>query len=101
MCFLRATSGSSVVLWSIGCSGNDVGDMLSEMSLVLSVVVVGCRTGPDYCNDGVMDISVVVDINVVDGIGTMSWCLGLGTDRGPMVKCVGMDVMSLQTYMWW
>ena len=42
VCFLRATLGSSIVLWSIGCSGNDVSDMLSGMLLMLSVVVVRC-----------------------------------------------------------
>ena len=78
MCFLRAVSGSSIVLWSIGCSGNDVSDTLWGMSLMLSVVVVRCQTGPDNCDGGVMDIGVDMDINVVDGIGTMSWYLGSG-----------------------
>ena len=82
MCCLRAVSGSSVVLWSIGCSGNDVGDMLSGMSLMLSVVVVGCRVGPNYCNDGVVDVGVVVDINIVNGIGMKSWYMGSGYRSG-------------------
>ena len=34
--------------------------------------------GPEYCDDGVVDIGVVMDINVVNDIGTMSWYLGLG-----------------------
>ena len=65
---------------------------------MLSVVVVGCQAGPDYCDDGVVDVGVVVDINVVDGIGMMSGIWDQGTDQGPTIRCISMDVVSLQTY---
>ena len=50
---------------------HDGSDTLSGMSVVLLVVVVRCRVGFNDCDDRVMNISVVVDISIVDGVGTM------------------------------
>ena len=53
--------------------------------------------GPDNCDNRVVNLGVVVDIGIVDGVGTVVGQVGIwdwGADQGPMVMCVS-DVVSL------